>query len=496
MPETYNCEHCEKHFTNRRHYELHVNGHLRNSCQLCGLPCNSRKVLSSHMVTVHGCKLNSESLGCKFCPKTFVQKRSLHSHYKSAHKDKDGVCVDCGQLFNSGQEVAEHRAKAKHGASFVCYKCGETFTRSQQYKLHLQRHDTYSCVNCNAYFANFKKLNAHLKQCIYLSSDILKPPNHIKTKETSNGVVYECKKCQKTFKKKKYYRRHIKTTAHLSVDQNDVFYCAHCSKIFYYKRNLLHHLNSVHFKPHNSYTCEVCGKRFRYRNNYKRHKDSHLQIRDYVCETCGACFYRKGALDDHRTAIHSDEKNFVCNLCGSNFKLKSILVRHMRQHAETKRHECHCKRVYKFASNLLRHQVIAHNQMNNRCSKVKRLVQDDCRQSPLMVMQEEKKMANFKRENIGDFGIEDNDVQYSMIGYSDNLDLSNADIAEKVLRVASSSDYKIECEENSCYPGIHPPIETSLVCSLNDSADLSSNSSQQYVLSDYVVPHQFPFLNI
>jgi ribosomal protein L31 len=217
-----------------------------------------------------------------------------------------------------------------------------------------------------------------------------------------------------------------------------------------------------------------------------------MQVRDYVCEHCGACFYRKYALQDHQIAIHSEEKNFVCNECGNNFKLKSILTRHMKNHLETKKYVCHCKRVFKFASNLRRHQVNIHNQVYSESIKIKRFVEDDSRSSPLAVINEEKK--RLKQKNISQLGLEDT-VSYSMMAYSDNLDLSSADVAESVLQVASASSYKIECEENSCFPGIHPPIETSLVCSLNDGVDLSPNSSQQY-LSDYVVPHQFPFLNI
>ncbi|XP_050521171.1 zinc finger protein 154-like isoform X2 [Daktulosphaira vitifoliae] len=440
--------------------------------------------------------MDTKETAVKYVAYLAIAKRSLHSHYKSIHKDVDRICLDCGQIFSNKIKLTEHMSKIKHGASLICHKCGESFSRNQQYKLHLKRHDTYKCFNCNVFFANSKKLDKHLQQCITLTSVRSKPMNHIKNKINNKVIIYECIVCKETFEKKKHYRRHMKTATHTSDNvETDTFYCAHCPKVFYYKFKLSNHLKQVHFKQYNNYTCNLCGKHFLYRNNYKRHKDSHLEIRNYVCEYCGACFYQKCALIDHQTAIHNEEKNFVCNECGKNFKLRSILTRHMKNHSETKILECHCKKVFKFTSNLRRHQVNVHNQINYNPSKIKRFVQDDSRSSPLMVKQEKKKLANFKHSNYSNFMIGDTD-QYSIMEYSDNLDLSNVEIAEKVLQVASSTDYKIECEENSCFPGIHPPIETSLVCSLNDGTDLSPNSSQQYVLSDYVVPHQFPFLNI
>lgn len=138
MPENYGCDHCEKTFTNRRHYDLHVDGHLRNICRICELSCNSRKMLVTHMSTAHGSKLDPVVLDCKYCMKTFVQKRSLHLHYKTVHKNTGTICLDCGQPFDSKQELADHVKTIKHGDGFICHKCGEVFTRNQQYKLHLQ----------------------------------------------------------------------------------------------------------------------------------------------------------------------------------------------------------------------------------------------------------------------------------------------------------------------------------------------------------------------
>lgn len=286
----------------------------------------------------------------------------------------------------------------------------------------------------------------------------------------------------------------MKTVVHSAAKIDNPFYCAHCPKIFYYKFKLSSHMKQVHFKQYNNYICNLCGQSFHYRNNFKRHKDLHVQIRNYVCEHCGACFYQKHALQNHQIAIHSREKNFVCDECGDSFKLKSILTRHMKNHLPTERFECYCKRVFKFASNLRRHQVNIHNQVFSESTKIKRFVEDNSRSSPLAVMNEEKKLQRLNQKNMSSLDLDDA-VTYSMMTYSDNLDLSSVDIAESVLQVASASNYKIECEENSCFPGIHPPIETSLVYSLNDGVDLSPNSSQHY-LADYVVPHQFPFLNI
>lgn len=151
MSENFKCVHCEKSFTNRRHHELHVNGHLRNSCQTCGLLCNSRKTLAAHMSTVHGSKLEPVVLECRYCVKTFVQKRSLHLHYKTVHKDTGTICPECGQPFNNKLELSNHLKTVKHADGFVCHKCGETFTRNQQYILHLQVRVALNVLHCRVY---------------------------------------------------------------------------------------------------------------------------------------------------------------------------------------------------------------------------------------------------------------------------------------------------------------------------------------------------------
>lgn len=285
----------------------------------------------------------------------------------------------------------------------------------------------------------------------------------------------------------------MKTAVHSANKIDNLLYCAHCPKTFCYKFNLSSHMKQVHFKTYKNYVCNLCGRSFQYISNYKRHKDSHMQVRNFVCDQCGACFYSKSNLQDHQIAKHNDEKNFTCYVCGANFKLKTILTRHMKEHFVSKQYICHCKQVFKYQTNLRRHQVTIHNQVKSDSIKIKRYVEDNSRMTPMEVMNEEKKRKGLKQTNVSPLGLEDS-VSYSLMANSDNLDLCSVDIAESVLQVASASNYK-ECEENSCFPGIHPPIETSLVCSLNDGVDLSPNSSQQY-LADLVVPHQFPFLNI
>lgn len=250
--------------------------------------------------------------------------------------------------------------------------------------------------------------------------------NHIPI-QLNSTVRFSCKKCNSTFKEKRYFLSHWKTvhvakktakceycpeaftyraqrlrhvrsvhpevyeeievsntagTKSGSVEAKKEFECELCSKQFYKKETLEQHLEHGHEEDEGESktdrTCEFCQKVF------KKHKYLlvHLQAvhfeHKFTCErdSCGREFSFKRSLIRHIANIHDNKKDFLCTSCSKSFRCKYDLQLHIKDnHAadKTDRTCTDCNKVFKKARYLEIHiEVVHHGLQKHECPICKR----------------------------------------------------------------------------------------------------------------------------
>nr|CAI5821943.1 unnamed protein product [Callosobruchus analis] len=141
------------------------------------------------------------------------------------------------------------------------------------------------------------------------------------------------------------------------------FVCDQCGAAFFRKAYLLDH--KFTHTSEKRFSCEKCGKQFKYRSGLRVHETVHINYRGFVCDICAASFNTKTTLNTHILLKHKEEKKFKCTECNLSFKLKSWLRKHfMRKHSgnRTKNFVCtYCGVSYLNKTTLTRHLEEKHS---------------------------------------------------------------------------------------------------------------------------------------
>mmetsp|Transcript_23838 Transcript_23838/g.42233 ORF Transcript_23838/g.42233 Transcript_23838/m.42233 type:complete len:251 (+) Transcript_23838:161-913(+) len=209
---------------------------------------------------------------------------------------KPHKCEHCNQTFAYKSRLSEHTFTHAEIRPFSCKQCGLFFKRKMDLKLHFRRShqmDKFGglqCSNCTVQFWNQRSLRNH-------SCGVFRKPlrsrRRVQTLFQETDKVFECEKCNKTFKTLKKYEHHV--------------------------------------KPHRC-PQEFCNKTFRDFQSLEEHMASHSSIPPYACATCGRNFVYKSALINHK-AIHEaidERQTFTCVECGEILSHKKSIRRHYR----------------------------------------------------------------------------------------------------------------------------------------------------------------------
>ncbi|SPP88884.1 zinc finger protein 568 [Drosophila guanche] len=228
---------------------------------------------------------------CDQCDRAYNSKRSLQSHRRVKHNDKDGavrkrnrgpaklyICPEpeCSQTFRTERDLHGHRWK--HTGIF-CDICGKPFTQSGNMMRHRQRHSgikPHKCKECEATFYTQKELTSH---------------NICHT----GRMPCICEVCGRPCRDRGVLTAHMRR-----------------------------HTGERPAK------CDVCGKAFYSFHDLNVHAVSHTNHRPFVCDVCGSTFQRKKALRVHKL-LHSDRK-YPCKMCNKTFAQSGGLNAHMRTH--------------------------------------------------------------------------------------------------------------------------------------------------------------------
>ena len=113
-----------------------------------------------------------------------------------------------------------------------------------------------------------------------------------------------------------------------------------------------------------SWTCTVCGKSFSRNFTYRRHAETHMNIKPWKCDICSKAFGDKRYLMKHMR-WHTGEDLQHCDDCGRAFSDELALFKHKRVHTSDKSFQCDrnmCQKVFADAHTLKRHIQHVHEQ--------------------------------------------------------------------------------------------------------------------------------------
>ncbi|XP_076457683.1 uncharacterized protein LOC143291614 [Babylonia areolata] len=205
------------------------------------------------------------------------------------------------------------------------YNCNRTFKTESLYRKHLLKAHglkgaPFTCRQCGKQYSSQKSLNIHATVA------------H-STKDERKAV---CKYCGDTVAHRRALKRHIK--AQHPRGSKMTYYCDECPMTFPQPGALkTHKLRHAGVK---NYQCFYCDKRFSGSGNRLNHmRYFHERERKFLCDTCGAGFYRAYALREHER-IHSGEKPYQCERCAERFTKKEYLNIHMRTHTGERPYKC------------------------------------------------------------------------------------------------------------------------------------------------------------
>ncbi|KAL4707517.1 hypothetical protein ACJJTC_000269 [Scirpophaga incertulas] len=283
----------------RKHNALQEN--FRYKCRVCNLSYDKIESLKRHVRRKH-----DNEFQCDECNKKFPTKESWlkHSHIKVIKE-----CTICGLIFSSQGGLAKHMrcTHKKDGPKVVfCHLCKEGFSENRQLKHHL--------------------LKVHLK------------------------ATYTCVYCNKIFKAKESYRRHILIQHPPQVrGANEMQQCTQCTKSFPDEMELCRHINFKHKKASNvdkeaevvlddmkeeeivnSFQCTKCPDLYSTWDELKTHFTlNHQELREAQCQICGEII-RETELQNHIKNMHKMIQQ--CDYCEFKTKSKTSMTQHMLRH--------------------------------------------------------------------------------------------------------------------------------------------------------------------
>lgn len=305
----FQCEVCNRIFTNLRLFRIHRRMHLPQAkawvCSTCGKRYSSKNLLDEHVNT----HLGVRPYVCGTCGKDFASKYTFKAHEKTHEsRPRPFKCDECGKSFLSQQNLTQHERTHTGIKEFQCHLCNRQFGSAHNLEVHSIVHTGYKpyvCGLCGKAFARKAEIRDH--------------------ERTHTGErPYQCEFCGATFSQRSNLQSHKRATHY----DDKRYRCEDCGKGFKRRRLLDYHIKAAH-TGERPYKCEICEATFVYPEHFKKHRRIHTGEKPYMCEVCGKAFNSRDNRNAHRF-VHSDKKPYECLVCGAGFMRKPLLYQHMQ----------------------------------------------------------------------------------------------------------------------------------------------------------------------
>jgi uncharacterized Zn-finger protein len=286
--------------------------------------------VSSHTIamadSIHGTK---DAVDLVYCTSNIAKSVQASADMKSFTYCDTGSAfsvresADTTGYIQSSPGISDPVNVEEHDASdrklFRCAMCVKSFNKKAYLARHMQRHT--GLVQGTQATTSHSKCTARATYSV-----------NVEEHETSDGKLFQCGMCVKTFNKKSYLTRHMQR--HTGDKQ---YQCEICMKAFFQKSGLATHLR-MHTgeKP---YKCALCPKAFSENSTLINHVRVHTGDKPFKCDLCEKSFCKKCHLVSHRN-MHTGFKPHMCNFCAKSFSEKSNLVNHMRVHTGERPYQC------------------------------------------------------------------------------------------------------------------------------------------------------------
>lgn len=373
------CPFCAKIFTKRETYARHIQRNHRVKDDEAKAKDEDEEFKQMYM------NEKTRELTCRQCPASFSSVSYLKWHMRRKHNaliaDFRLKCKICNLSYANSESLKRH-VRRKHDKGTFCYECNKQFADRETYLNHSHSKDVKECTICGLIFANQGGLAKHLR-CThkidspktvfcpicnqgFINKRQLKPHyNRVHLK-----VTYTCKFCNKVFKTRECYRKHV-TFKHPSIptDDSKMHQCEKCPEKFNDEFELCKHNNLVHGNVllvvikkeeddiKNVFKCTKCTDVFENWELLRAHFEQfHHMTEEVQCQICGDLMSR-GELLKH-IKVH-DEIEVKCRFCEFKSKNRLSMTQHMLRHTNAATIRCdypNCRYKTFYEEAMLKHK--------------------------------------------------------------------------------------------------------------------------------------------